>query len=375
LTLTLFFSYAYEGEIRPGMSAQVSIPSMMTSVTGSVREVNYVNRVTPHGARLFMVVIELTNPGTLTAGIAASASIRTPGGEQILPYEADTLQYNRTVNITSRAAGDVIRADMLEFMRVSAGQVLMTLSEDTSERQLQALRQELDAARGAYEAAQAGLDRFYAVAPISGTIMSFPLSVGQVVEAETASGRPSIMIQDINTMFIEISIDEINIANVRPGMWADLNNFMGTEFFSGVIESVSLQGENTQGITRYPAIIRVDNSDGRIMPFMSMEFSIVAAQSDDCLVIPLSAVKYTMAGTCVFVRSDARPGNAIDAEEFMIDVPEGFYAIPVVIGLSDNRQAEIISGLEEGMEVFTQFGASNDMWGGFGGRGGVVRVG
>ena len=36
------------------------------------------------------------------------------------------------------------------------------------------------------------------------------------------------------------------------------------------------------------------------------------------------------------------------------EIPEGFWPVPVEIGIQDNYNVEIKSGVEEGTEVFTQ---------------------
>ena len=45
------------------------------------------------------------------------------------------------------------------------------------------------------------------------------------------------------------------------------------------------------------------------------------------------------------------------------DVPTtGYYAVPVTIGISDNYNVELVSGVDEGMDVFTQVIRQNS-WG------------
>ena len=51
-------------------------------------------------------------------------------------------------------------------------------------------------------------------------------------------------------------------------------------------------------------------------------------------------------------------GEGLESEE----IPEGFWAVPVEIGISDNSNVEIKSGVEEGTEVFTQI-QSLQAWG------------
>ena len=47
--------------------------------------------------------------------------------------------------------------------------------------------------------------------------------------------------------------------------------------------------------------------------------------------------------------------NALDPAELGMEVPEGYYAVAVTIGLSDQANVEIKEGLEEGQNVFIQY--------------------
>ena len=90
-----------------------------------------------------------------------------------------------------------------------------------------------------------------------------------------------------------------------------------------------------------------------------MDYSLLAYQSDVCLLVPVQAVLNTGSGPCLFIQSETKPENALGAEELGNEVPEGFYAVPVTVGLSDNMSAEIIDGVEEGTVVFTQYMTDN----------------
>ena len=59
LRLSLYYSYAYEGQIKVGQTAQISIPSIMDSRTGTVEKINKVRFVSPEGATHFEVVFVL----------------------------------------------------------------------------------------------------------------------------------------------------------------------------------------------------------------------------------------------------------------------------------------------------------------------------
>ena len=86
LKLSLYFSYAYENQISVGQSVDVSVPAVMRSFIGTVEKINRVSYISPEGAVHFEVIVVFDNPGTLTAGMDASASLTAPDGSAIYPY-------------------------------------------------------------------------------------------------------------------------------------------------------------------------------------------------------------------------------------------------------------------------------------------------
>jgi len=367
MKLKLYFSYAYENDIYVGQTAQISIPVTMSVLTGKVSEVNMVRKVSNEGAVLFEVVFTFSNPGGLTQDMGASVVLRTDAGETIYPYESGTLLYNRTTDIETKVSGEVLAVSLVNFADVSEGQSLLKLAGDDAEEQIASLENQLKTANETLNKAKDNLSNFNAVAPISGTVLSCSLKPGEKVE----TGRVAVSIADTTVMTVEARIDEMNVSYIKPGMMCNITQWgrNGQQMFMGVVESVSLEGKFENGISYFPAVIKVDNPDGALMSGMYIDYSMVASQSDDCLLAPVQSVKYTGEGTCLFVKVETPPENALDAEALGIEIPEGFYAVPVKVGLSDNSSAEILEGVEEGTEVFTQYMTNQgDMFG----RGGVM---
>ena len=80
---------------------------------------------------------------------------------------------------------------------------------------------------------------------------------------------------------------------------------------------------------------------------------ISTGDDEEGVLVPLAALKSTDEGTCVFVKADTRPDNAIDLEDGV--VPDGFYAVPVEVGATNSQYARIVSGVEADTEVFTRY--------------------
>lgn len=353
MDISLFFSYAYKGSIYVGQPALVTVPSSMSQIDGKVKAVSYVDFVSPEGGRFFEVTISVTNPGTLTEGTAASAVLTAGDGSDVYPYDSGKFRFSRKTDIINEVAGDLEYINLKQYMRVNAGDVLMQVNAADLDTKIAGQKLSLQAAQDALTAAKDSLKAFEAYAPMSGTVLSCALQAGQ----EVKSGLAAISIADTTVMIIDAQVDEMNVSYVKPGMTVDVHQYgrNGQEYFMGTVESVSLQGQFQNGMSTFPATISVQNPFGKLMSGMYVDYSLLASQSDNCLLAPVQAVKYTEQGTCLFVKAFSAPANALDAATLGIEVPEGYYPVPVTVGLSDNTNAEIIDGIEEGAEVFVQY--------------------
>lgn len=352
MRLQQYYSYAYAGKIHAGQKVEVSIPALMSVLTGTVEKVNMVNRITPEGSQLFEADILVDNGGTLTKDMAASASV-TVDGETIYPYEAGVLDYYRTGDLKSTVSGTVISSDLVDYLQVRAGQVVLRIDGEDSENEIFDLQQSLEEAQKSLEEAQKNLDNCSALAPIDGTVMGLAIQAGDEVQANTAV----ITIADTSTIMIDADVDERHISYVKAGMMVDIDQW--GSMFQGVVESVSLNSKAENGVASYPMTISVDNYDGTLMTGSYINYSLVASQNDNCLVLPIQCVKSVQlddgsSADVVFVQSDDRPENAIDLTMTVDGVPEsGYWPVPVEIGIADDFNVEIRSGVQEGDVVFT----------------------
>ena len=359
LKLSLYFSYAYENDISVGQSVQVSIPTVMQTYTGKVEKINKVSFISPEGAVHFEVVIVFDNPGTLTADMDASAVLTAKDGSAIYPYQNGKTEFYEIRTITAKADGPVIQiGNLLNYANVSAGEALLYLGSDTIDEKIRAKQEEVNEA-------QKEFDNFNAVSPIDGTVTSCTLVPG----TEVKSGDTVITISNTTNMVVEISVDDRNISFVQPGLMVELKDWNGNVFM-GTVSSINMgKAESNNGMTSYPVTLTVDNADGSLLAGMWLDYSFVASQSDDCLMVPMQSVKYVSDAngetySVVFVRADEKPENAVELEipEAMPgETPQypspddGFYPVKVEAGLSDNYNVEIKSGLNGDEEVFVNF--------------------
>lgn len=366
LKLSLYFSYAYENQIHTGQSVQVSIPTVMGTYTGTVEKINKVRFISPEGAVHFEAVLVFDNPGTLTAGMDASATLTASDGSAIYPYENGKTEYYETREIVTKAAGPVVsQGNLMDYADVSAGEALLTLGSSTIDEDIMSKQKEIDEAQKKLADAQKGLADFNAVSPIDGSVTSCTLTPG----AEVKSGDTVVTISNTTNMVVDITVDDRNIAFVQPGLTVELSDWNGNTFI-GTVTAINMgAAESQNGMTNYPVTLTVDNQDGSLLAGMYLDYSFVASQSDDCMMVPMQSVKNIpgedgSTDSVVFIRADKRPENAVDLEipepepgqPPMYPSPEdGFYPVKVETGLNDDYNVEIKSGLNGDEEVFVNY--------------------
>jgi multidrug efflux pump subunit AcrA (membrane-fusion protein) len=375
LKLSLYFSYAYENDIRAGQAVEVSIPAVMKTFTGRVEKVNRVSFVSPEGAVHFEAVIVFDNPGTLTAGMDASAVLTAGDGSEIYPYENGQTQFYETRDVLAKASGPVVgKGNLLNHANVSEGEELLYLGSSTIDEKIKAQQTKL-------EQAQESMNNFNAVAPIDGQVLSCALVPGQDVK----EGDTAITISNTTTMVVDIQVDSRNIGFIQAGMTMELTDDYGNPCM-GTVTNVAMQGEVGTGTTTYPVKLEVDNSMGSIYNGSWLNYKLVTAESVDCVTVPNQCIKRVndiegTPHTVVFVQAGSKPDNAIEldpsslgegvsAAERLPTSDQGFWPVPVTTGLSDVYNCEITEGLEVDTVVFTGWGAGQEN-----GMGGGVMIG
>ncbi len=352
MRLTQYYSYAYQSELYAGQTVQVSVPTLMSSIDGRVEKVHMVKRVTSEGSELFSVEIVVPNAGVLAKDMAASATV-VVNGETVYPYEAGKLDYYRTSEL-SIPAGTVVATNLIDYLSVSAGEPLVQVNGENTENTIFNLEQSLQKAQKELEEAEKNAAYANAVAPIDGMVIGLSITPGQEITASATA----LTISDTNTVTISATVDERNVSYLKVGMGVDLNQWGNPSF--GTISSVSLSSSVNNGVATYPFTIEADNADGTLQINSNINYNLTASQSDNCLVLPIQAVRTVgledgTSATVVYLKADSMPDNAIELPYSDETIPEGFYPVQVEIGIQDNNNVEIKSGVEQGAEVFTQY--------------------
>ncbi|MEA4953935.1 MAG: HlyD family efflux transporter periplasmic adaptor subunit [Pseudoflavonifractor sp.] len=358
MTLTEYFSYAYEGQIYEGMSAGVSISSLMNTFDGTVTKIEKVDRLTTEGTRCFAVTITVTNPGALTEGMTGAAWVTSDTGEKIYPAVEGGLEYYNSKTLTTGAAGDLLAVNVVDYQKVSAGQTLISIDGSDYRDQISSIEKKITQAQEritTYKERMADTEEsrgdYNVTSDIAGKVIMVNVRVGETPR----SGMTAVAVYNLNNMEISANIDELDIDSIEMGMEVKIvksGSGGDNETYTGTVTEISYEATNSDGVAYFPVTITIP-ANGKLSAGVNVSYYISVGDAEEGVLAPLSALKDTTEGTCLFVKADSKPDGAVDLEGGV--VPDGFYAVPVEVGSTNSQYARILSGVEEGAEVFTRY--------------------
>ncbi|MET0262078.1 MAG: efflux RND transporter periplasmic adaptor subunit [Rariglobus sp.] len=172
-------------------------------------------------------------------------------------------------------------------------------------------------------------------APISGLVSAVRVVAGEPVDPD----KPLAEIIDLSKVYALARVPESLASRLKRGQRAHITvAAVSGETWSAELEHFGAAADPVSGTIE--AAFRVANPEHTLRPGMRAEFSIVTAKRPDVTSVPRAALQGTPANRFVYVKD--------------FDLPNAFIKTPVVIGESNDRSVEIVSGLLPADEVVTQ---------------------
>ena len=340
LLLSLEFPAADAANFTVGQGAEVLLDSTFEAIGGTVQSVSGADTLSSGNLLVRTVTIAVKNTGNLTAAQAATATING-----VSALSSARFSYQREQTVTAQQNGTVSALCVKEGAQVSADTALIQLSGDNLTKQVQNASDSLRSAELSVEDTQKQVDDYTITAPISGTIISKDVKVGDTVGTSASSVETMCVIYDMSYLEMTLNVDELEILSIKEGQEATITaDAIPNQTFRGVVTSVSKSGTTTGGTTTYPVTIRIDEM-GDLLPGMNATAEIVTESAEDTLSVPNEAI---VRGSYVLVTKDSP--SAANADDSMT-APEGYVYVKVTTGVSDDDYIAVTSGLQAGDTV------------------------
>ncbi len=312
-----------------GSSATVSFSSTGEVLTGVVTEISNLTELNATNSFTRKVTISVGNPGGITFGMKAYASIIGTDGVTYSCCGEGTFKYNEEETITSDVMGEVESLSVREGDRVRKGQLIATLSSKTLDNQVEQYKKAWESQQDQLEAFEELLEDHTIKAPISGTVVQKNYKALDTIGSNSMSSTTTLaIIYDMSKLTFDMNIDELDLSLVKVGQEVIVtSDSLVGERFSGIISKKSIVGTTQNGTTSYPITIEIDGND-KLLPGMNVDAEILVEKAENVLAIPVSAVSR---------------GNTVRLKK-----GEEIEVVTVELGVSDDDYIEVISGLSEG---------------------------
>jgi len=199
----------------------------------------------------------------------------------------------------------------------------------------------LDQAKAQRDLAHLNIDKATIRAPFAGLITQVNVVPGQIgtsgtsASGTTTTSLPAFDLVDDSQLHIDVSVSESDAANVQVGQAAliSLDSVPG-QMIPGSVERVSPVATTTSNVTAFPVRITISPTQAPVKPGANATVQIVTATRSNVLTVPVRAV----------TQVNGQPAATIlfNGSTFLV---------PIRTGLSDGRNIEVLSGLNEGDTV------------------------
>jgi RND family efflux transporter MFP subunit len=169
-------------------------------------------------------------------------------------------------------------------------------------------------------------------APYSGTISSVSAIVGDTANSGTTMGTIIT-----NTMVAKVTLNEVDVANISIGQKVELTfDALDNVTVEGEVSEMDTVGTVSSGVVSYAVTISFETDNESVKPGMSVTANIITNSATGVITVPSSAVKTAGGKSYIEILTNGVPEKKT-----------------VEVGISDDTNTEIKSGLTEGEKVVT----------------------
>jgi len=204
------------------------------------------------------------------------------------------------------------------------------------------------------------------VSPVNGIIIDRRVNAGQTVVSSMSAPSLFLIAKDLKRMQVWVPVNEADIGQIEASQPVTFTvDAFPDEVFNGKVGKVRLNASLTQNVVTYTVEVTTDNSSGRLIPYLSANVKFEVARSENALLVPTSALRWTPSADQVAPELRKDSGSTSGREDStstngVIWVPRGPYVGPVSVrtGLSDGSWT-VVEGIPEGMEIITGLATQN----------------
>lgn len=278
------------GDIRVAISATGTLSAISTVTVGSQISGQVTDVLVDYNSEVKKgEVLARIDPSTYEAQIAQ-------GNAQIANAQASLKQAQATL---ANAELDYTRKAGLGTQKLVAQSDvdLARAARDQARAQVNAAQASIRQQTASTQTTRVNLDRTVIRSPVDGVVLTRSIEPGQTVAASLQAPELFTIAEDLSKMKIELAVDEADIGQVKVGQPVSFTvDAFADRQFRGEVQQVRLSATTTSNVVTYPVVVSVDNSDGTLLPGLTVNAEIEVSKRDNILKISNAALRYKPTG-------------------------------------------------------------------------------
>ncbi|WP_374349554.1 efflux RND transporter periplasmic adaptor subunit, partial [Thermomonas sp.] len=274
------------GDIRVAISATGTLSAITTVTVGS----QISGQVTD-------VLVDFNSPvkkGDILAKIDPSTyqAQLEQGNAQIASARAQLAQAQATLR---NASADFQRKSDLAAQKLIARSDLdlSRTSRDQAQAQVNSAQALIRQQSAALKTTEVNIGRAVIRSPVDGVVLTRTIDPGQTVAASFSAPVLFTIAEDLSKMKIELAVDESDIGQVREGQTVSFTaDAFPNRQFAGVVKQVRMAATTTNNVVTYAVVVSVDNSDGTLLPGLTVNAQIEVSKRDGVLKVGNAALRF-----------------------------------------------------------------------------------
>ena len=289
-----------------------------------------------------VVTAACSNDESVTEGSSLTTVEVTRGDLSIRAEATGTVEPIRTVEVKSKASGEILRLHADVGDEVGPGSLLADIDPRDVQNRFNQTEADLAVAQARLEISEAQLERSDQLlgaavitpqehessrlefansqaslvkaktnhdlailqlndvrirAPAAGTIIQKSVEEGVVIQSASqnvSGGTALFMMANLREMQVRTLVDETDMGQLASGLEAIVTvEAFPDESFRGVVDKIEPQATVVQNVTMFPVIVSLDNSSGLLKPGMNAEVEVLIDEALDVVLVPNNAIVQT----------------------------------------------------------------------------------
>lgn len=320
-----------------------------TQISGTIKELYFDYNSRVKQGQLIALMDSDTQAAEVAQYEAALASTRADAANARAELDVAAKNLARTQELARRdlIAKSDVDADTSAWLKAKAS---LTAAEAKVSQSAAALRK-----------SRINLNYTKIYSPVDGVVVAKNVEEGQTVAASYQTPSIAEIARDLTQMQVEVNVDEADIGGVREGQEATFNvDTYPNEKFAGKVTQVRLSPETNDNVVTYTVVVKLSNPDGKLLPGMTANVSLILESRKGVLTVPNSAFRFKPSDNKE--ASDRGMPGPGDHKQTVAEVTQpAVYRLekkkPVKVevekGITDGQNTEILSGVGEGENVIT----------------------